>query len=75
MVEKAVNNNRNVIDFLTFQRERKDLVMKVPALSVRCCRHCGAALYEDELEDDCSSAGVNVEAPASRDTVRKFYAD
>jgi hypothetical protein len=34
-------------------------------MSVRVCRHCGAALSEGESEDECSSA-FNIEAPLLR---------
>jgi hypothetical protein len=75
MVEKVTGNGRNVIDLLSYQQGRKSIANRAPALSARWCRHCGAALYEDELEDDCSSAGINVETPALRDALRKFYTD
>jgi hypothetical protein len=44
-------------------------------MSARTCRHCGAALGEGESEDECSSAGFNVETPRLRESPRKFYAE
>ncbi|HEV7600700.1 MAG TPA: hypothetical protein VGO49_10650 [Bradyrhizobium sp.] len=73
MVEKILTPGRNVVDFASYQQGRK--VGKANALvaGVRSCRHCGAALGDGESEDECSSAGFNVEAP--RGTPRKFYAE
>ena len=69
MVEKLITPLRNVIDLARYQQGRK-----VPALSARICRHCGAALLDGENEDECSSAS-NVETPRLRGGPRKFYAD
>jgi hypothetical protein len=67
MVEKVITSPRNVVDFARYQRDR-NLAGAAIAVSVRACRHCGAALLEGESEDDCSSA-FNVGMP------RRFYAD
>jgi hypothetical protein len=71
MVEKVITPGRNVIDFAKYQQGRKTGV----AMSARTCRHCGAALGEGESEEECSSAGFNVEAPRLRESLRKFYAE
>jgi hypothetical protein len=71
MVEKVITPGRNVVDFARYRSSRGAVGN---ALSVRACRHCGAALLEGEREDECSSA-FNFEAPARRDAPRKFYAD
>jgi hypothetical protein len=73
MVEKILTPGRNVVDFASYQRGRKAGKANAPVAGVRGCRHCGAALGDGESEDECSSAGFNVEAP--RDTPRKFYAE
>jgi hypothetical protein len=72
MVEKVITPGRNVVDFARYQQGRKIGVAKITA---RTCRHCGAALGEGESEDECSSAGVGVEAPRLRESLRKFYAE
>jgi hypothetical protein len=72
MVEKVITPGRNVVDFARYQQGRKTGVAKV---SARTCRHCGAALGEGESEDECSSAGIGVEAPRLRESLRKFYAE
>jgi hypothetical protein len=56
MVEKHITSAspRNVIDFARYQQDRA--VGKAQALSMRICRHCGAALADGEIEDECSSA-------------------
>jgi hypothetical protein len=55
MVEKFITPGSNVvIDFVRYQAGRGSPV-KAPAMSPRCCRHCGAALLDGENEDDCSS--------------------
>jgi hypothetical protein len=72
MVEKVITPGRNVVDFLQYQQGRKSSIAK---LSARTCRHCGAALGDGESEEECSSAGFNVEAPGLRDGLRKFYAE
>ena len=54
MVEKPIMSPRNVVD-LTRYRER-NAITRMPPLSPRLCRHCGASLLEDEREEDCSSA-------------------
>ena len=57
MVEKVITSPRNVVDFARY----RNAADKPLAMSVRVCRHCGAALSEGESEDECSSA-FNVEA-------------
>ena len=60
MVEKVITSGRNVIDFARYQQDR-GAGDRMPAMSARVCRHCGAALLDGENEDECSSA-FNVEA-------------
>jgi hypothetical protein len=67
MVEKVVTSGPNVVDFARYQQGR-NAAGKTLAMTMRTCRHCGAALSEGENEDDCSSA-LNVGAS------RRFYAD
>jgi hypothetical protein len=69
MVEKVITSSRNVVDFARYQAGR-NAAGKALVTSLRACRHCGAALLDDEREDECSSA-FNFEAPG----LRKFYAD
>jgi hypothetical protein len=69
MVEKVITSPENVVDFARYQQGRSAAGTAV-AMSVRACRHCGAALLEGESEDECSSA-FNIE----RAGPRKFYAD
>ena len=57
MVEKRITASRNVVD-LALWRERAGGT-KAAAISLRLCRHCGAALAEGEREDECS-ATLNV---------------
>jgi hypothetical protein len=52
MVEKVITSPRNVVDFARYRNAAE----KPLAMSVRVCRHCGAALSEGESEDECSSA-------------------
>ena len=72
MVEKILTPGRNVVDFLRYQQGRK---INAARISARSCRHCGAALGEGENEEECSSAGFNLEAPRLREPPRKFYAE
>ena len=72
MVEKVITPGRNVVDFAKYQQGRQTGAVR---MSARTCRHCGAALGEGESEDECSSAGFNVEAPRLRESLRKFYAE
>jgi hypothetical protein len=71
MVEKVITPGRNVVDFARYQQGRK-IGARMSALT---CRHCGAGLGEGESEDECSSAGFNVEAPRPRESLRRFYAE
>jgi hypothetical protein len=61
MVEKVITSPRNVVDFARY----RNAADKPLAMSVRVCRHCGAALSEGESEAECSSA-FNIEAPLLR---------
>ena len=72
MVEKVITPGRNVVDFLEYQQGRK---LSIAKLSARTCRHCGAMLSDGEAEEECSSAGFNLEAPGLREPPRKFYAE
>jgi len=56
MVETVITSGRNVIDFARYQQGRGGAPERMPAMSARVCRHCGAALLEGENEDECSSA-------------------
>jgi hypothetical protein len=69
MVEKVITPGPNVVDFARYQAGR-GAAGKALTMPARSCRHCGAALSEDESEDECSSA-FNIKAPG----LRKFYAD
>jgi hypothetical protein len=71
MVEKVITPGPNVVDFARYQLGRTG---KALAISVRICRHCGAALLEGEREDECSGA-FTIEAPSACSGPRKFYAD
>jgi hypothetical protein len=73
MVEKVITSPRNVVDFARYRADRNNAGNAL-AMSMRACRHCGAALLEGESEDECSSA-FNSETPRLRDGMRKFYAD
>jgi len=73
MVEKVITSPRNVVDFARYQQSR-NAIGKTLAISGRVCRHCGAALWDGESEDDCSSA-FNIDAASFRAGPRKFYAE
>ncbi len=73
MVEKVITSPPNVVDFARYQTGRHS-AGKALAISTRICRHCGAALSEDEREEECSSA-FNVEAERLGRGPRKFYAE
>ncbi len=53
MVEKLIKSPRNVVDLASY-RERNG--GRALAISVRCCRHCGAVMAEGEREEECSSS-------------------
>jgi hypothetical protein len=72
MVEKVIMSPRNVIDLARYQAERG--AGRMPAISLRICRHCGATLLEGEREEECSSA-FNVGASGVGGAPRKFYAE
>jgi hypothetical protein len=63
MVEKVITSPRNVIDFARYQNQR--VVGRMPAISARVCRYCGATLSEGERDEECSSA-FNVNAAKLR---------
>ncbi|WP_298261738.1 hypothetical protein [Bradyrhizobium sp.] len=52
---------QNVIDFASY-RQGRSIVVGARAISARSCRHCGAALGDGELEDECSSIANTQEA-------------
>ena len=64
MVEKVITSPCNVVEFARYQRGHA-VAARAPAISPRICRHCGAALAEGEVEDECSSA-FNVDAASLR---------
>ena len=72
MVEKLITSPRNVIDFARYQQGRA--AGKAQAISTRLCRHCGAALADGEIEDECSGA-LNSDVLALRSALRRFYAE
>jgi hypothetical protein len=73
MVEKVVNpGRRNVIDFASYRAAPKANPLSAGR---RACRHCGAALLDDESEDDCSSAGLALQKPGRGRPSRRFRAD
>jgi predicted nuclease with RNAse H fold len=61
MVAKVTTPGRNIVDFGNYQRGKR--ATTAVALQARSCRHCGAALEDDEVEDDCSSAVFACDAP------------
>jgi hypothetical protein len=63
MVDKAVTSSPNVVDLSRYLSRAKPC--RVPALSPRICRHCGAALMEGEREDECSAV-MNVDIAGLR---------
>ncbi len=52
MVEKLITSSHNVVDLAGY-RERNGGAAE---MATRTCRHCGAALFEGEREEECSSA-------------------
>jgi hypothetical protein len=72
MVERLITSPHNVIDLARYQAERA--AGRMPAISLRICRHCGAMLLEGEREEECSSS-LNVEASGAGAAPRKFYAE
>jgi hypothetical protein len=59
MVEKIVTPARDVIDFESY-RARIRAVAPPMAVQQRLCSHCGALMFEDESEDECSSLDAGV---------------
>jgi hypothetical protein len=72
MVERLITSPHNVIDLARYQAER--VADRMPAISLRICRHCGATLLEGEREEECSGA-LNAEASGALGAPRKFRAD
>jgi hypothetical protein len=72
MVERLITSPRNVIDFARYQEQRGP--DRMPAISLRICRHCGAMLLEGEREEECSGA-LDVEIPGASGSPRKFCAE
>ncbi|WP_022723817.1 hypothetical protein [Rhodopseudomonas sp. B29] len=83
MVEQFVKPGQkvtdiNVVDFAAYQRGSRP---RGPlSIEARVCRHCGAALLDDESEDDCSSAGLALQSPiagplSARRPPRRFRAE
>lgn len=54
MVEKIVTPAHDVIDLGSY-RARVRAVAPPKAAPKRLCSHCGALMFEDESEDECSS--------------------
>ena len=73
MVEKVITSPRNVVDFARYRRGRNAADNSL-AMSVRICRHCGAALSEGESEDECPSA-FNIDGSRPHGGPRQFYAE
>ncbi|MBB1092939.1 hypothetical protein HUU61_16820 [Rhodopseudomonas palustris] len=73
MVERVVTPGRNVIDFADYQRTQRP--SQATAMSGRFCRHCGAALLDDDSEDDCSSAGIGLQRPFRGRSPRRIRFD
>ncbi|WJR80257.1 hypothetical protein [Bradyrhizobium sp. NP1] len=72
MVEKLITSPRTIIDLARYRDARAGA--RMPQLSLRLCRHCGAALAEGEREDECSGA-LNVVAGAAPPEPRRFVAE
>jgi hypothetical protein len=72
MVEKILTTGRNVVDLTSYRQERKAVALA--ALRPSLCRHCGAALGDGEVEEECSGAGFNL-APRLREGPRRFMAE
>ena len=66
MVQKVIMPAVNVVDFASYRNAL--------AVSKRVCRHCGAALWEGEREEECSST-FNIDLPASLRSPRTFCAE
>ena len=64
MVEKVITSSENVLDFARYQAGR-NVAGRMPAISARLCRYCGATLSEGERDEECSSA-FNVNAAKLR---------
>jgi hypothetical protein len=70
MVDKSITSQRSVIDFLSYQKARRDgaraMVAPAVAPSARSCKYCRAVLAEGESEDECSSAFNVAQLPPPR---------
>ena len=73
MVDKVVTPGRNIIDFANYLRTQRP--SPTTAMNGRFCRYCGAALMDDDREEDCSSAGILQQAPTRTRPFRRFRAD
>jgi hypothetical protein len=73
MVEKVIKIPCDIVDFARYQSGR-NAAGKLMVAPQRACRHCGAALLDDESEDECSSA-FNPSAAGRHAEQRKFYAE
>jgi hypothetical protein len=54
MVEKIETRSRNVIDLWAY-RQLAAVAAQMKMTAMRRCSHCGAALGDDESEDECST--------------------
>ena len=72
MVEKPIISSRKISD-LSRYRELNS-AGRAMVMSLRLCRHCGAALLDGEREEECSSA-FNPDAPDFGTPPRGFVAD
>jgi hypothetical protein len=70
MVEKLTISPCDIVDFVQYQADR-NATGKALALSTRACRHCGAALFAGESEDECSSV-FNVDGASRHGEARKL---
>ena len=69
MVERVITSPHNVIDLARYQAGRA--AGRMPAISLRICRHCGAMLLEGEREEECSGA-LAVEASGAGGAPRRI---
>ena len=63
-----------VVDFARYQSDRNANTGKSLAIPARACRHCGAALFAGENEEECSSI-FNVDAAGQHGEQRMFCAE
>ncbi len=75
MVEKVHALSCDVVDFARYQSDRNATAIgKSLATPARACRHCGAALFAGENEEECSSI-FNIDATGQHAEQRKFCVD